>query len=238
MKNITPLLDQIFMPYKALLFYSSQAEGSHYVESYDMDSLGRPINAHPLSIKESRQLSESLKKSDKEKHTAFLQPEGLIPQNILYFSSAGDGCAVWFTPRCSQHLLFKKELGIGDGEAMLPPLLWRATKNHLWVWALGKENRPDLSAPLYFAPFFNCYIDGRVCMGNVDINVPKDCRLERFMAEWEKYFFGSAFSHLLEQVSPVKGNIVQLWKRQVGKVTDFPVSILKKNGRKLKDILS
>jgi len=237
MKNITPVLDQIYLPYKALLFYHSQSESDHYVESYDMDSDGRPINAHPLSLRESRGLSASLNKSSTEKTSGFLKPEGLIPQNVLHCEPTGEAYAVWFTPMRRKHLLFRKELGIEDGEACLPPLLWRATKNQLWIWALGKEDRPELNSSLYHAPFFNCYPDGRVCMGNVDINIPQGCRLEKFMAQWEHYYFGSAFSHLLVDGSPVKGNVVQLWEKLTVKNKKFPMGMLKKTGRLLKDII-
>jgi len=236
MKNITPLLDKIYQPYKALLFYSSEAESGHYVESYDMDNQGRPINAHPLSVKESEQLARGLNYTI-EKSSVFLKPEGLIPENVLHYNSSGDCCAVWFTGERKQHLLFKKELGIVSGEAYLPPLLWRATKSQVWIWALANGDRPNLSTPLYFAPFFNTYSDGRICMGNVDVDFPDGCSLEKFITEWERFYFGSAFSHLLGGVSPVKGNIVQLWKKQTEKGKSFPKSILKKTGRKLKDIL-
>jgi PRTRC genetic system protein B len=235
MKNITQLLNKIYQPYKALLFYQSESENDHYVESYDMDSLGRPINAHPLSVKESERLAGALKNST-EKSSCYLQPEGVIPENVLYFNGKGDGCAVWFTKECRKYLHFRKELGISDGEA-LPPLLWKATRSQVWIWALEKNERPDLSSKLYFAPFFNCYRDGRVCMGNVNVNISQGCRLEKFITEWERYYFASAFSHLLDDVSPVKTNVVQLWKKLIEKNRTFPKNLLKKSNQKLSDLL-
>lgn len=236
MKNITQLLNKIYQPHKALLFYRSESDNDHYVESYDMDSLGRPINAHPLTVKESERLAEALKNST-EKSSWYLQPEGLIPENVLYFNGKDEGCAIWFTRECRKYLHFRKELGISDGEAFLPPLLWKATRSQVWIWALEKNVRPDISAKLYFAPFFNGYTDGRVCMGNVNINIPQGCRLERFIADWERYYFASAFSHLLNDTSPVKTNIVQLWKKLTGTNKMFPKSLLKKSNQKLSDIL-
>jgi PRTRC genetic system protein B len=236
MKNITQLLNKIYQPHKALLFYRSESENDHYVESYDMDSLGRPINAHPLSVKESERLAEALKNST-VKSSCYLQPERLIPENVLYYNGKGEGCAIWFSKECRKYLHFRKELGISDGEASLPPLLWKATRSQIWIWALEKNERPDLSAKLYSAPFFNCYRDGRVCMGNVNINIPQGCRLEKFITEWERYYFASAFSHLLDDVSPVKTNVVQLWKKLIEKNKAFPVGMLKKTGHIIKDII-
>ena len=236
MKNITPLLDNIYAPYKALLFYSSKAEGGHYVESYDMDQLGRPINAHPLSVKESAKLAEALSVSTKTA-SAFLKPEGLISENVLYVDTHGVGCVMWYTKPRKAYLHFRKELGITGGQASMPALLWRASRSGLWLWALAGQSRPELNSLLYYAPFFNCYGDGRVCMGNVEVNFEAGCSLEKFIMGWEKFYFGSAFSHLLTDRSPVKGNIVQLWKSLIENETPFPLNALKKTDRKLKDLL-
>lgn len=201
-----------------------------------MDELGHPINAHPLSEKESRNLAFSLAEETK-KQTAFLQPFGLLPYNVLYTNPSGDGCVIWYSPARKENLLFKKELGINDGEASLPPLLWKASRSQLSIWALNKEERPTLQTDLYRAPFFNLYIDGKVCMGNVEIEIDESINLEKFLSEWERYFFRSAFSHLLGETSPVKGNIVQLWKRQVSLGKVFPINSLKKSKLKLKNII-
>lgn len=236
MKNIAPLVKQVYAPHKALLFYQKQDNSDTYIEAYDMDTLGRPINAHPLSEKEGRALALCLSEEAKRKD-CFLHPTGLFPENVIYTSPADGGCVVWYSLKRTAHLCFKKELGILDGEASLPPLLWRASSSQLWIWALAKDSRPELSSPLYCAPFFNCHSDGRVCMGTVDVAIPENCSLEKFMAEWERYFFRSAFSHLLGQDSPVNGNIVQLWQKLTSEKIAFPLSVLKKTGHKLKNII-
>lgn len=236
MKNITPLLNHVYTPFKALLFYQKQDASDAYVESYDMDNLGRPINAHPLSEKESRGLALCLAEETKKKDS-FLHPLGLLPLEVLHTSSSGEGCVIWYSRMKKESLCFKKELGILDGEACLPPLLWRASRSALSVWALTKDDRPQTDTPLYRAPFFNCYTDGRVCMGNVDIAIPENCGLEKFIAEWERYFFRSAFSHMISDDSPVKGNIVQLWQKLTTERKPFPLKMLKKTGRNLKSII-
>lgn len=235
MKNITDLFSQSYMPFKALLFYQNEKDDL-YVESYDMDALGRPINAHPLSQRESNALSESMK-SKQENADGFLCTAGLIPDRVLYIDRSGDGIVIWYTPEMKRHLIFKSDLGISDGEAHVPPLLWKASKNSLSLWALANNDRPNLETTLYQAPFFNIYSDGRICMGNVDIKFSLNVDLDFFMLHWEKLYFGSAFSHLLQGVSPVKGNIIQLWQEQINTENPFPLRQLKKFPKLLKDII-
>lgn len=235
MKNITDLFSQSYTPFKALLFYQNEKDDL-YVESYDMDALGRPINAHPLSQRESKALSESMQ-FKQENSSGFLCTVGLLSDRVLYVDRSGDGYAIWYTPEMSKHLIFKGSLGISDGEAYLPPLLWKASKNGLSLWALNSNDRPNLETVLYQAPFFNLYSDGQVCMGNVDTHFPLNVDLDSFMLRWQKFYFGSAFSHLLQSVSPVKGNIVQLWQKQINTQNLFPMKQLKRFPKLLKDII-
>jgi PRTRC genetic system protein B len=235
MKNITDLFSQSYLPFKALLFYQNEKDDL-YVESYDMDALGRPINAHPLTQRESKALSESMQ-SRQENSSGFLCTVGLLSDRVLYVDRSGDGYAIWYTPEMRKHLIFKRDLGISNGEANLPPLLWKASKNGLSIWALANNDRPNLETKLYQAPFFNLYSDGRVCMGNVDIKFSFNIDLDSFMSQWEKLYFGSAFSHLLQGVSPVKGNIVQLWQQQISTENPFPQKQLKRFPKLLKDII-
>jgi PRTRC genetic system protein B len=235
MKNITDLFSQSYTPFKAMLFYQNERDDL-YVESYDMDALGRPINAHPLTQRESKALSDSMQ-SRQENSSGFLCTVGLLPDRVLYVDRSGDGYAIWYTPEMRKHLIFKSDLGISNGEANLPPLLWKASKNGLSLWALANNDRPNLETKLYQAPFFNLYSDGRVCMGNVDIKFSFNIDLDSFMLQWEKLYFGSAFSHLLQGVSPVKGNIVQLWQEQISMKNPFPKQELKMFPKLLKDII-
>ncbi|WP_316848975.1 PRTRC system protein B [Pedobacter agri] len=235
MKNITDLFSQSYKPFKALVFYQNEKDNL-YVESYDMDALGKPINAHPFSQRESKALSESLL-AKQENSSGFLCSTGLLSDQVLYVDRSVDGYAIWYTPEMKSHLIFKSDLGISDGEAYLPPLLWKASKRGLSLWALGNNDRPKLETKLYHAPFFNLYADGRVCMGNVIVKFSLNIDLDGFISQWKKLYFGSAFSHLLQDVSPVKGNIVQLWQQQIGTESPFPNSQLKKFPKLLKDII-
>lgn len=236
MKNITDKFSKTYLPAKALLLYQQKDSGEFYIESYDIGKSGTPINAHPLSLRESQSLADVLNTSE-ENRQGFLRPKGLLGQEIIYINSQRNGFAIWYTPEMKKHLIFKSGLTIPDGIASVPPLLWKATASSLEIWALKDSKRPEMTTVLYYAPFFNIYTDGRVCMGNVDIDIDNDCDLETFISTWENYFFGSAFSHLLGEISPVKANIVPLWQKLASTGATFPTKILKKHPKTIKDLL-
>lgn len=238
MKDITSTFGSVYNPVKAFVVYEKQAgEKSIYVESYDMNAQGSPINAHPLSLKETTALANALDTSDELKRN-FLKPSGLLPKNVLYINPDHDGYAVWYTPIRRENLFFIDDLNIPNGKASLPVLIWKASKTSLSVYALMDEKEISLDTELYKAPFFNVYEQGKVCMGTVKIDIKPDCLLEEFISLWERYFFTSYFSHLIASVSPVKGNIIQLWQSLVGTRKSFPVKSLVSHKLTLKRILS
>lgn len=222
--DITETLGNLYQPIKALLIYNSPKDKAGYVEAYDIGSDGCPINAHRLSIRESIALGKALDTTEELKRS-FLKPAGLMPKNVLYINPDRNGYAIWYTPPQKQHLYFSDSLGIPNGRASVPAMVWRANLTSLWVYALADESAPELKTTLCRAPFFNVGQDGKVCMGNVQINLKSDCGLEEFMKLWQAYFFNSYFSHLLGG-NPVKGNIVQLWQKLVRKNKPFPTEEL------------
>ncbi|OYX85998.1 MAG: PRTRC system protein B [Flavobacteriales bacterium 32-34-25] len=237
MKDITTTFGTLYHPVKAFVIYEKDChEKSFYVESYDIDKNGYPINAHPLSLKESNQLANALDTSDELKRN-FLKPSGLLPKNILYINPDHNGYAIWFTPAQRLDLFFVESLGIPNGLASLPPLLWKASKKSLYLYALDNITDINEETEIFHAPFFNLYDDGKVCMGTVAVNIKADCLLEEFIKQWEKYFFNSYFSHLIRDKSPVKSNIIQLWQKLVNSRKQFPMKSLIKNGLTLKQLL-
>lgn len=237
MKIITHEFRQLHMSHKALLFYTNLADSQDVrVEAYDMDEKGRPINAHPLTVNESKALATSLSKS-RNVYTGFLQYNGVLPAHLLFVDASDEGYALWYTPAQKARLLFKEGLTIPNGEAQLPPLIWRATSKHVELYAVSSSERPTGETPLYHAPFFNVYLDGRVCMGNVDIDFDEDCNLLDFMNGWEHYFFNSYFSHSISG-SPIQGNLVSVWQQLVANPQQpFPLEVLKLNGKTVNDLI-
>jgi PRTRC genetic system protein B len=238
MKELTGTFGELYQPVKALLFLQktgNSAQTDFYVESYDMDVAGCPINGHPLSVQESNKLAKALQVNEK-KAQGFLNPKGLMPHHVLTINSSSSGYAVWYTPPQQMKLLFTENLGIPSGLAHVPAMVWKAGKNSIQVFAVADTDFTE-NTTLCHAPFFNIYPDGRVCMGNVRINVPKDCGLEQFMELWQSYFFNSYFSHLFGGHQPVKGNIVQLWQNLTETGEQFPTDVLIPNKFQIKHLI-
>ncbi len=237
MNDITRSFGELYFPKSALIVYQN---GTHspetYIESFDMDEKGNLINAHPLTVKEGQALAKALN-SDKETGKAFLKPKGIIPTRVLHIDPSENGSVIWFAKAQKRKLFFIESLGIPNGSANVPPMLWKANRYKLSVYALTTTKRPTENTPLYYAPFFNMYEDNSVCMGTVDVNIKRSASLEEFMQLWEEYYFNSYFSHLLGEHNPVKGNIVTLWKKLIGTDKPFPKEVLKTNRLTLKNLI-
>ena len=236
--DITASFGTLYHPKSALVFYETKGANTDvYVEHFDMDKNGNPINAHPLTVKEAKVLANALQ-TEKDKDNAFLKSNGILHTNILYINPNTDkGAVLWYTKAQRRQLYFVSGLDIPNGMAYVPPMIWYANKNSLSVFALASERRPTEKTPLYFTPFFNSYEDGKVCMGSVNINITNSASVEEFTKAWEDYFFNSYFSHLLGSNSPIKGNCVTLWKDLIQTGKPFPKEVLKKNNKTLKNLL-
>ena len=76
MKDITEDFGTLYQPTSALVFYQSYDRTQDtYVEHFDMDKDGNPINAHPLTEREAKTLAKALTlNTKKEKNQEFLKP--------------------------------------------------------------------------------------------------------------------------------------------------------------------
>ena len=237
LNDITENFGTLYFPKSALVFYETKGVNTDmYVEHFDMDRNGNPINAHPLTVKEANVLAKSLQ-TDEEKNKAFLKPKGILPTNILHINSSEKGTVLWYTKAQQRQLYFVNGLGIPNGKAKVPPLVWFANKNSLSVFALSSDRRPTEKTLLHYAPFFNLYENGNVCMGTVNIDIQNSASVEEFIQAWGSYFFNSYFSHLLGNYNPIKGNCVTIWKDLIGTDTPFPKEVLKPNNKTLKNLL-
>ncbi|WP_348797848.1 PRTRC system protein B [Flavobacterium adhaerens] len=234
--DITENFGTLYHPKSALVFYETIGTNTDvYVEHFDMDNNGTPINAHPLTVKEANVLAKALK-TDEENSKAFLKPKGILPTNILHINPSEKGTVLWYTKAQQKQLYFVDSLGISNGKAQVPPMLWLASKSNLTVFALANDRRPTEKTPLHYAPFFNIYEKGNVCMGTVSIDIKNSTSVEEFIRAWEHYFFNSYFSHSLCE-NLTKKNIVNLWKDLINTDKPFPKEVLKKNNKTLKNLL-
>ena len=234
--NIAENFGTLYHPKSALVFYETiGANNEMYVEHFDMDSNGMPINAHPLTVKEANILAKSLQ-TDEEKSKAFLKPKGILPTNILHINPSEKSTVLWYTKAQQRQLYFVNGLGIPNGIAQVPAMLWLASKSSLTVFALSNDRRPTEKTPLHYAPFLNIYEKGNVCMGTVSIDIKNSASVEEFIQAWEHYFFNSYFSHSLCE-NLTKKNIVNLWKDLINTDKPFLKETLKKNSKILKNLL-
>ena len=134
-------------------------------------------------------------------------------------------------------IVFTENLEIPNGRAEVPAMLWLANKRSLKIFALSSNRRPTEKTELFYAPFFNVYENGNVCMGTVDVHIQNSTSLEEFIKNWEDYFFNSYFSHLMNEHNPINGNCVNLWKSLINVEKPFPKEALKKANRTLKNLL-
>lgn len=236
MKDITTNFGTLYHPISALVFYQTKGMNSaSYVEHFDMDKNGNPINAHPLTVREANQLAKALKTAKEEKEPC-LKSVGIMSNSILHIDSSNNK-VIWFTKAMQRELYFTESLGIPKGIANVPAMLWIANKNSLSVFALGSNRRPNENTKLYNAPFFNVYENGNVCMGTVDIQIKKIALLEAFTSAWEHYFFNSYFSHLMPDYNPIKGNCVTLWESLINTDKVFPKEVFINSKKTIKDVL-
>ncbi len=85
MNDITQDFGMLYYPKSALVFYQTTGKGNDtYVEHFDMDKNGMPINAHPLTVKEANQLAKALKTAKEEKEQPCPEAERL--GNILLYT--------------------------------------------------------------------------------------------------------------------------------------------------------
>jgi PRTRC genetic system protein B len=248
MTNITEQFNQQYEPFKALLLYqytqprddyAGRNENTQqiYVESYDIGRNGKPINAHPLTLKEMAGLSQILQTAQ-EKQDSYLKSRGLLPAHVLYINQQANGYAVWYTPPQQVKLFFIDGLNIPSGKYQVPALLWKANREHLSIFALKGKAKPTLTSKLYHAPFLNIYSGGSVCMGTVNIDINPDTALEDFIGKWQDYFFDSNFSHSINGNSNTRTNTTELWRSLAGSDKPFPQVQLIPTGYNLKQILS
>lgn len=100
-------MKDMFHPTSALVFYSSRSGSREYfVEHYDMDSNGNPINAHPLTVRESQRLAKSLSLAREEKEPS-LRTDGILSPSVL-FLDAINSKVIWYTRAMQRSLLFSE----------------------------------------------------------------------------------------------------------------------------------
>lgn len=137
----------------------------------------------PLSVDFLRTLADGLGKS--------LAPE-ILPANVLARTAE---MIVWWSGARHRTMYFdnKPEHQRFSGRTYPhPPLVWKLEGHLLSVRALPVDERPQSTAKLRVAPYFNVDNNGVVCLGSM--KVPAATTIENF-ERWEASFFASEFTH-------------------------------------------
>jgi len=228
---------QLYEPKAALVVFAAGGMSSPYIEYYDMDESGCPVNPHPLTVREAQSLAKTLDTRE-QAGKAFLRPDGILPPNVLHLEPSGNGSVVWYTKPQRQKLYFADSLGLNNGIVALPALVWKASKKELQIFALTGKSKPKAETPLFHAPFFNLYQKGYVCMGNVNVAIKAASSLEEFITAWQGYFFNSYFSHHINEHNPVGVNLFNLYKELMAdRKMPFPTDTLRPTPLTLKNLL-
>ena len=233
---MTPDTLQLYQPKAALVVFTAKGSASPYIEYYYMDESGCPVNPHPLSVREAQSLAKALDTRE-QSSKAFLRPDGLLPANVLHIDPSANGSVVWYTKPQQHQLHFVESLNITSGTTALPALVWKASKKELQIFAVRGKTKPKAATPLYHAPFFNIYQKANVCMGTVNVRIRAAATLEEFIAAWQGYFFGSYFSHHIDNHNPVAQNLISLYNGLMDSGKPFPCDALIKTTLTLKDLL-
>ncbi len=228
---------QLYEPKAALVVFAAGGLSSPYIEYYDMDESGSPVNPHPLTVREAQSLAKALDTRE-QAGKAFLRPEGILPDNVLHLDPSENGSVVWYTKPQRQKLYFAESLRLENGMVALPALVWKANKKELQIFALKGTAKPKAETPLYHAPFFNLYQKGYVCMGTVNVAIKSAASLEEFITAWHAYFFESYFSHHINEHNPVGVNLFNLYKGLMADTEKtFPTDTLRPTPLTLKNLL-
>lgn len=149
----------------------------------------------------------------------------VLPENIL---AKGDRMIVWWTPARRRQMFYASAEGkmadLNGGIFPQPPLVWKVSNGELSVRALAVNKRPQATATLAVAPFWNLSDDGRVCTGTM--RRPESATVAATPA-WERGFYESAFTHAnVGRITRHDGGFEGLWESLKGKRGRFPTQTL------------
>jgi len=173
-------------PTGAVVFHAQQQDsgGAITYHPLDDDTGGtRILPGRPLTVADARALLETLL----GERTSDLR---WTPPNLL---ASGDAALVWSVPGRVRPMCFR---GKEDGPLRLdvpwPTLVFAATDGAIRLAAIKSRGRPTARTPLFHAPLWNVYADGRVCLGSA--SVPHLDGIDA-VPGYERAIFDTLFSH-------------------------------------------
>lgn len=222
-----------------LLYTGSKGSQTSFATVHQIQMMGEVpqiMPGRPMTEADKSELYEGL--NDK----ACVAGVKWIPTSVL---AQGPGRMIWWTPPMKRSMFFKKSSmnkGTFDGRNVcpVPGMVWAAVSGQgLYVYAVKGADRPTEKTALFQAPLFNVWSSGKVCSGNA--SQPKGD--QAFEPEaWEKFFFGSEFSHpnFTQRNRLIKGQqATSFWSKMVKEPSEsFPDKALVPVDLRVEDLLS
>lgn len=112
------------------------------------------------------------------------------PPNVLLASPYH---LVWFQPAARSRQFWRRADGVVSVDAVLPPLVFTATRHGLFVVALGSNDYPREQAVAFHAPLCNVYAHTGVCFGSASI--PRTLA-PAAIADWTRVLLGTNYTHV------------------------------------------
>lgn len=198
--------------------YSDEKHGSseYYLESHQIDEAGRVLAGKPL-LQSTIQGIVDVFFDENQNHSRIT---GYIPENILHYTPLPGGQyeLMWYRTEEIRVLHFAAALKLTTGKAWVPPMLYRASRGGMDVYALKNNDRPvPGKTALFRAPFHNVSDLGDVCLGSARVKQPKTKTFESITRYWEDLFWLSEFTHLNGAKNPTKSPLGSVWKKLVAK---------------------
>lgn len=166
-----------------------------------------------------------------------MQPE-VLPECVLVWNA---DLVVWWSLQCTRRMFFRQSneapTGLSGAEFSQPPLLWCVSGQELTLRALSVNRRPTAGTPLMIAPYWNVDGDtGRVCLGSMKV---PDLAGVAALAEWEKAFFESEFTHQTGVKRLVQGpkGYFDVWEQVRSGPRAFPSKCLVPANETLSDLI-
>jgi len=153
-------------------------------------------------------------------------PLDFLPDTVLY--RTGELLA-WWVPAQRRTMFFSEHLAqlqpASGRLAPHPALVFVASRTHLWVRALKRNQRPTRDTRLHVAPYMNTYANGGVCLGTMPL--PRSAGVTA-TGQWVDAFFNSSFTHLVgaSRLSTHPQGVAGLWAELAGSKKQFPVRYL------------
>jgi PRTRC genetic system protein B len=214
-----------------LLYQESRHQGDAFATVHEVTGVetGQPALApgQLLTVEGLREIHNALYR---------VQRLEVLPQHVL---AASPERLVWFEPARSRVMFFTAAdaylNGLSGQSFPQPPLVFMAGERSLKVFALGEDERPTGSSPVFTAPYYNTTISG-VCIGSM----PLPTALSVHDTDtYSDAFFYSAFTHGTSErlLKGWGGSYGEFWKHARQHET-YPMQHLVSQGKTVEDIIN